>query len=217
VAVSLLVQVYPLKTIVPMMVIFDICATLFVGRKSSSDVNLKELKWLFPFGLVGMIIGVVLLIKAPSEPLLILLGCFTVVNGARMLWQRNVAAREPINPWWAAPFGFIGGVFTALFATGGPVYASYLGLRIQDAKILRATMVFTVFILTILRLGLMLVTGLILQWPVLGFALCLLPATFLGIWLGTRVHQKLSNAAMQVAYGSLLLFAGTALLVRQLV
>lgn len=200
-----------------MMVIFDICATLFVGRKSSSDVSLKELKWLFPFGLVGMIIGVTLLIKAPSDPLLILLGCFTAVNGARMLWQRNIEMREPINPWWAAPFGLIGGIFTALFATGGPVYASYLGLRIRDAKILRATMIFIVFILTFLRLGLMLVTGLILNWSVLGFALCLLPATFLGIWLGTRVHQKLSNTAMRAAYGSLLLFAGAALLVRQLV
>ena len=123
--------------------------------------------------------------------------------------------RDPINKWWAAPFGFFGGAFTALFATGGPIYVSYLGLRISDPKALRATMAFAILMLTFLRLTLMLVAGLILSWPVIGLAICLMPATFLGIWLGTHVHAKLSNAAMRVAYGSILIFAGTMLLIRQ--
>jgi len=198
------------------MVIIDICGSLYVGRKSSQDANLKELKWLFPFTLLGMILGIVLLIKAPSEPLLIILGCFAALNGARVLWQRNSEMREPINKWWAAPFGFFGGTFTALFATGGPIYVSYLGLRINDPRALRATMAFAILMLTLLRLTLMLVTGLILSWPVIGLAVCLMPATFLGIWLGTHVHAKLSNAAMRAAYGSILFFAGTMLLIRQL-
>jgi uncharacterized membrane protein YfcA len=216
ISVPLLVQMYPLKSVVPMMVIIDIYGSLYVGRKSSQDANLKELKWLFPFTLLGMILGIVLLIKAPSEPLLIILGCFAALNGARVLWQRNSEMREPINKWWAAPFGFFGGTFTALFATGGPIYVSYLGLRINDPRALRATMAFAILMLTLLRLTLMLVTGLILSWPVIGLAVCLMPATFLGIWLGTYVHAKLSNAAMRVAYGSILFFAGTMLLIRQL-
>ena len=113
-------------------------------------------------------------------------------------------------------WGF-GGVFTALFATGGAIYASYLGLRISDPKVVRATMAFAIFILTLLRLTLMLITSLILSWPVIGLAVCLMPATFLGIWAGTHTHKKLSNMAMRVAYGSILLFAGTTLLVRQLI
>ena len=190
------------------MVIVDICASLYVGRKSSQDANFKELKWLFPFSLIGMILCIYLLVKAPSEPLLITLGCFAAINGARVLWQRNTEMREPISKWWAAPFGFLGGTFTALFATGGPIYVSYLGLRINDPKALRATMAFAIFSLTFLRLALMLVTGLILSWPVIGLAIFLMPATFLGIWLGTHVHTKLSNAAMRVAYGSILFFLG---------
>lgn len=199
-----------------MMVIVDICASLYVGRKSSKDANFKELKWLFPFSLIGMILGIYLLVKAPSEPLLITLGCFAAINGVRVLCQRNMEMHEPISKCWAAPFGFFGGTFTALFATGGPIYVSYLGLRINDPKALRATMAFAIFSLTFLRLTLMLVTGLILSWPVIGLAICLMPATFLGIWLGTHVHTKLSNAAMRVAYGSILVFAGTMLLIRQL-
>lgn len=215
ISVPLLVQMYPLKMVVPMMVIIDICASLYVGRKSSK-ANLKELKWLFPFSLIGMVLGIYLLVKAPSEPLLITLGCFAAINGIRVLWQRNSEMHKPISKWWAAPFGFLGGTFTALFATGGPIYVSYLGLRINDPRALRATMAFAIFMLTFLRLTLMLVTGLILSWPVIGLAICLMPATFLGIWLGTHIHAKLSNAAMRVAYGSILVFAGTMLLIRQI-
>jgi uncharacterized membrane protein YfcA len=216
ISVPLLVLMYPLQSVVPMMVIIDIFASIYVGKKSSQDANLKELKWLFPFSLLGMILGIVLLVKAPAEPLLITLGFFAAINGARVLWFRNSEISEPIHKWWAAPFGFFGGVFTSLFATGGAIYASYLGLRISDPKVVRATMAFAILILTLMRLTFMLITGLILSWPVFGLAICLMPATFLGIWAGTHVHTKLNNVAMQVAYGSILLFSGTALLVRQL-
>lgn len=217
ISVPLLVQMYPLKSVVPMMVIIDLFASLYVGKKSYQDANLKELKWLFPFTLLGMVLGIFLLVTAPSEPLLITLGCFALINGARVLWQRNSEILDPINKWWAAPFGFFGGVFTALFSTGGAIYASYLGLRIGDPKVVRATMAFAVFILTFLRLTLMLFTGLILSWPVVALAICLMPATFLGIWAGTRIHTKLSNRAMRIAYGSILFFSGITLLVRQII
>jgi uncharacterized membrane protein YfcA len=216
VAVPLLAQIYPLKVVVPMMVIIDICASLYVGRKSSGDANTQELKWLFPFSLIGMVLGIFLLIRAPSEPLLLILGIFAAINGIRILVQRNVEFRDPINRWWALPFGFFGGVFTALFATGGPVYVSYLSLRINNPKVLRATMAFAIFILAFLRLTLMLVTGLILSWEVIGLAVCLMPVTFLGMWAGSHIHTKLSNASMRIAYGSILFFSGLMLLLRQI-
>ena len=216
VAVPLLAQIYPLKVVVPMMVIIDICASLYVGRKSSGDANTQELKWLFPFSLIGMVLGIFLLIRAPSEPLLLILGIFAAINGIRVLVQRNIEFRDPINRWWAVPFGFFGGVFTALFATGGPIYVSYLSLRINNPKVLRATMAFAIFILAFLRLTLMLVTGLILSWEVIGLAVCLMPVTFLGMWAGSHVHTKLSNASMRIAYGSILFFSGLILLLRQI-
>jgi uncharacterized membrane protein YfcA len=199
-----------------MMVMIDICGSLYLGNKSSSDADVKELKWLFPFTLIGIVVGGLVLLQAPSGPLLITLGIFAAFNGARVLWQRNRELQKAINKWWAAPFGFFGGIFTALFATGGAIYASYLALRIANPKTLRSTMAFAIFILTFLRLCLMIATGLLLSWPVLGLAICLLPATFLGIWIGTHVHSKLSSTSMRIVYGSILLFSGTMLLIRQI-
>lgn len=212
----LLVQIYPLKVVVAMMVIIDICASLYIGKKSSSDANFQELKWLFPFSVMGMVLGIYLLIQAPSEPLLLILGLFAAINGVRVLVQRNVESSNPISKWWAVPFGFFGGTFTALFATGGPLYVSYLGLRINNPKVLRATMAFAIFMLTFLRLILMIVTGLILNWEVLGLALGLIPVALMATWAGAHVHTRLSNASMRIAYGSILVFAGAMLLIRQI-
>lgn len=199
-----------------MMVIMDICASLYLGRKVSGDAEKRELLWLFPFTLIGMAFGITLLIQSPSEPLLLTLGLFAAFNGLRILFQRNNKAHVAIHRWWALPFGVAGGVFTALFATGGPIYVSYLGMRIDNPKVLRATMAFAIFMLTILRLIFMLIVGLILSWDVLILAAVLMLPLFVGIAAGTRFHTKLSQTAMKRSVGLILLFSGSMLLLRHI-
>jgi hypothetical protein len=215
VAVPLLVQIYPLTTVVPMMVLMDICASLYLGRKSSSEVDKKELLWLFPFSLVGMVIGITLLINAPSEPLLIVLGIFAGANGLRVLMKKKVELRTPISKWWAMPFGFFGGIFTALFATGGAIYASYLEMRMRDPRMLRATMTFAILILTGMRFVFMLVSELLLHLDIVALAICMLIPMFFGLWVGTKVHSKLSSSNILSIYGSILLFSGSMLLLKE--
>jgi uncharacterized membrane protein YfcA len=216
VAVPLLVQLYPLTTVVPMMVIMDISASLYLGRKVSGDAEKRELLWLLPFTLIGMAFGVTLLIQSPSEPLLLTLGLFAAFNGLRILLQRNTKPHVAIHRWFALPFGIAGGIFTALFATGGPIYVSYLGMRIDNPKILRATIAFAIFMLTTLRLFFMLIVGLILSWDVLILAAALMPPLFVGIAAGTRFHTKLSQTAMKRSVGLILLFSGSMLLLRHI-
>lgn len=199
-----------------MMVIMDICASLYLGRKVSGDAQKQELLWLFPFTLIGMALGITLLIQSPSEPLLLTLGLFAAFNGVRIFFQRNSKAHVAIHRWWALPFGVAGGVFTALFATGGPIYVSYLGMRIDNPKVLRATMAFAIFMLTILRLIFMLIVGLILSWDVIILAVVLMLPLFIGIAAGTRFHTKLSQAAMKRSVGLILLFSGSMLLLRHI-
>jgi uncharacterized membrane protein YfcA len=216
VAVPLLVQLYPLTTVVPMMVLMDICASIYMGRKSSNEADKKELLWLFPFSLVGMVIGITLLLNAPSEPLLIVLGIFAGANGLRVLTKKKVELRTPISKWWAMPFGFFGGIFTALFATGGAIYASYLEMRMKDPRMLRATMAFAILILTGMRFVFMLVSELLLHLDIVVLAICMLLPMFIGLWIGTKVHSKLSSSSILRIYGGILLFSGSMLLLREL-
>jgi hypothetical protein len=62
----------------------------------------------------------------------------------------------------------------------------------------------------------MIVTGLILNWEVFGLALGLIPVALIATWAGAHVHTRLSNASMRIAYGSILVFAGAMLLIRQI-
>ena len=211
----LLVQLFPLTTVVPMMVLMDICASLYLGRKSSNEADKKELLWLFPFTVVGMVIGITLLINAPSEPLLIILGIFAGANGIRVLTKKKVELRTPISKWWAMPFGFFGGIFTALFATGGAIYASYLEMRMRDPRMLRATMAFAILILTAMRFVFMLVAELLLHLDVMVLAIYMLLPMIFGLWAGSKVHSKLSSSKILSIYGSILLFSGSMLLLKE--
>ena len=198
-----------------MMVLMDICASFYLGRKSSNEADKKELLWLFPFTVVGMVIGITLLINAPSEPLLIILGIFAGANGIRVLTKKKVELRTPISKWWAMPFGFFGGIFTALFATGGAIYASYLEMRMRDPRMLRATMAFAILILTVMRFVFMLVSELLLHLDVMVLAICMLLPMIFGLWAGSKVHSKLSSSKILSIYGSILLFSGSMLLLKE--
>ena len=198
-----------------MMVLMDICASFYLGRKSSKEADKKELLWLFPFTLVGMVIGITLLINVPSEPLLIILGIFTGVNGLRVLTKKKVELRTPISKWWAIPSGFFGGIFTALFATGGAIYASYLEMRMRDPRMLRATMAFAILILTGMRFVFMLVSELLLHLDIAVLAICMLLPMFFGLWAGSKVHSKLSSSNILSIYGGILLFSGSMLLLKE--
>ena len=198
-----------------MMVLMDICASFYLGRKSSNEADKKELLWLFPFTVVGMVIGITLLINAPSEPLLIILGIFAGANGIRVLTKKKVELRTPISKWWAMPFGFFGGIFTALFATGGAIYASYLEMRMRDPRMLRATMAFAILILTVMRFVFMLVSELLLHLDVMVLAICMLLPMMFGLWAGSKVHSKLSSSKILSIYGSILLFSGSMLLLKE--
>ena len=162
-----------------------------------------------------MVIGITLLINAPSEPLLIVLGIFAGANGLRVLTKKKVELRTPISKWWAMPFGFFGGILTALFATGGAIYASYLEMRMRDPRMLRATMAFAILILTVMRFIFMLVSELLLHLDVMVLAVCMLLPMIFGLWAGSKVHSKLSSSNILRIYGSILLFSGSMLLLKE--
>jgi uncharacterized membrane protein YfcA len=88
-------------------------------------------------------------------------------------------------------------------------------MRIADPKVVRATMAFAIFMLTILRLIFMLAVGLILSLDVFILAAVLAVPLFIGIVAGTKFHTKLSQRAMKRSVGLILIFSGTMLLLRQ--
>lgn len=210
IAVPLLAHFFPIQVAVPLMAVLDFSASLLLGGKTRRHVSGTEMKWLIPFAVLGIVIGVTLLIRLPAQPLLVGLGLFVLVYGAYSIAEpsfRGVVSRS-----WAVPAGLVGGTFTALFGTGGVVYAIYLSRRLPDKFELRATMSAVIIISSTLRIAFFLLGGLLLQLKVLGPALALMPVMVIAIKSGTRVHVGMSQRHMRQALGCLLVVSGASLL-----
>jgi len=171
-----------------------------------------EFRRLLPAMLIGNALGATLLLNLPPAPALIALGVFVSVYGTYVLAGPHALAQAPA--WLAWPIGIVGGNFSMLFGTGGPVYMVYLSARITDKASLRATSAMIVTVSVWIRLALFVGTGLLLNTPLLLWVLVLLPLMVVGLRLGNRLHHALSGRGILRLIAALLLINGVALLVR---
>lgn len=213
-AVPLLAHLLPLRMVVPMMLLFDLVAGLIVGLKNRSAVDLREVSRLAPFLLAGMGLGVTVLVQAPERVLILVLGIFVLSYSAWTLLVRKQP--EPIATGWSLPFGVVGGIFTALFGTGGPIYTIYLARRIHDARALRASISILMVFTGTARLALFATAGLYREDEVLQLAVWLLPCALLGLFVGSTLNRRLPGHRVVKITWVILIVGGVSLVKRGL-
>lgn len=213
-AVPLLAHLLPLKLAVPMMLIFDLCAALLLGLRNLGHIDRRELLRLIPYMLAGMALGVTVLVKAPERMLLLVLGVFVLSYSAWSLLFRP--SLKPIGTGWSAPIGTAGGIFTALFGTGGPIYTVYLARRLKDKQVLRATITSLIFVSALARLVLFTGAGLYGQENLLWLVVLLLPCSLAGLFIGSRLHRRLPAHHVVQAVWAVLIIGGAGLVWRSI-
>jgi uncharacterized membrane protein YfcA len=207
-----LAHFFPLTFTVPLVTTTDAFAATSTAFRLRTLVAWRDVMRLLPAMLFGMTIGATLLLKLPRDPALLALGVFAGTYGTYLLAGPRRLARAP--SWLVWPVGLIGGVFSALFGTGGPIYIVYLAARIEDKSALRATSAIVVAVSVWIRLALFMAAGLLLNASLLTMIVLLLPVMVLGLWLGNRIHHALSGTGVLKLIAGLLLANGTALIVR---
>jgi uncharacterized membrane protein YfcA len=213
-AMPMLVLVIPLRMAVPLMLVFDLASGLLLGLKNRRHIAAPEMLRLLPFMLGGMAAGVLALVKAPERTLLVILGVFILCYAAWSLMVRGTP--RPLAGAWAAPFGLIGGAFTALFGAGGPFYTIYLTRRLPDKQVLRATIGGVLLFSAVARLLLFSGAGLYGQAALPLLAAMLLPCALGGLYLGNRLHQRLPAERIRQAIWVVLIAGGASLVFRNL-
>ena len=209
-AMPLLVLFMPLRMAVPLMLIFDFVSNVLLGLKNRRFIEKREALRLIPFMVAGMAVGVLALVRAPERILLVVLGLFILCYSAWSLFARRKP--PPFAPAWAGPFGVVGGMFTALFGTGGPFYTIFLTRRLDDKLTLRATISGVLFFSAVARLILFTGAGLYRDGTLPLLAGVLLPCALGGLYLGNRLHQWLpAERVKQIVW--VVLIAGSASLV----
>lgn len=215
VAVPLLVQVMPLHFAVPLIMLLDLVSTTLVGTKNRALVSRREVARLSPFMLVGVFLGATALANLDPKFALIGLGVFVIAMALRGLLSPP-AAHRPIGPGWVIPAGVGGGVFSALFGTGGPIYTMYLSRRLPDVDAFRATISAVIFLSALARLAAFAASGLLQQENLLWTAVCVLPFGLAGLGLGAWLRQRVSAAAVKRLLLVFLSVGGCGVIVRGL-
>jgi uncharacterized protein len=214
--VPVLAQFLPLKFVVPLLVLLDFAAAITMrANKATQARDMGEIRWMLPFMLTGMGLGAYLLKAAPERWLMLALGVF-VAGYALISLVRNNGAAGGIARWWGAPLAMLGGIGSALFGTGGPVYAIYVSRRIHAPGPMRATMSTIIAISVVVRIVVFTLAGLLLNKEIGLAALALVGFMAGGLMLGMRLHSRMKPEQIRRVVHVLLVASGTSLALRAL-
>ncbi|WP_040261689.1 sulfite exporter TauE/SafE family protein [Pseudomonas massiliensis] len=202
----------PVSKIVPLLALLDFCAAAVNVGRDGRKANWQELRRLLPLMVAGSLIGAAILLNTRPDVLLLGLGVFVV--GYALYSLSGVRPQHQFSPAAALPFGAVGGVFSALFGSGGFVYIIYLTGRIADKTSIRLTQTTLIGFSTFTRVVLFALAGVYLDTSLLWLALLLAPGMLAGTAIGRRITLKMSREQFIRVINLVVLASGIMLLVR---
>lgn len=212
IATPVLAMYLPLNMIVPILALIDLTAALLNLFKDGKNADYQEIKWIIPLMVVGSLIGAAILLKTRPDILVLLLGLFVIGYVVNAFFSKK--AKTPLSKVLVVPFSLVGGIFSALFGSGGFIYAMYLSSRIEDKQRFRITQMTLIGFSTLTRVVIFLVMGVYLNLDILLIALAFSPAMLMGTWMGRHITLKISREAFLKMINIVILVSGIALLYR---
>jgi uncharacterized protein len=216
VAMPLLALVVPMKILVPAWTLMGIASSLTVLGRDRAHIVVKDLGRILPACILGIGLGLYVFATLDTETLARGLGVTIIFYGAYSLWSGGKAdPAQPRSPRIVGPLsGILGGITGATFGTMASLFfAVYLDtLRVTKVQF-RATMSALLLTLgTVRGLGYYAVGEFSLEALIL-FAAGL-PLMLLGMFLGDRIHARISEAVFRRLVSAILIVSGVALLIR---
>ena len=187
--------------LMPVLLLMDLLG-LAAFRKT---FDVKLLKLLVPFGLVGTVIGALLFKVLDAKLVAGLVGALILLFLAqRVLFPPRENSPAPPR-WMGALLGMVSGFTSFVAHAGGPPVAVYvIPLRLTPLKF-ASTMAFFFFVINLSKwipyawLGLIDVRN-------MATSLMLLPLAPLGVWVGVRLAETISPVLFyRLLYGGMLL------------
>ena len=205
----------PVAVIVPLLALLDLAAASFNVLRDGRLAEMAELRRVVPAMALGSLVGAAILLRGRPEVLLLALGVFAV--GYALYTLSDLRSRARFSARAALPFGLVGGVFSALFGSGGFIYLIYLTGRIERSDRIRVTQSTLIGLSTLTRAVLFLLAGVYADRAILVLAALLLPAMLIGTALGRRVTLGLPRERFLRIVSMVVLCSGVALIGRYLV
>jgi uncharacterized membrane protein YfcA len=210
IALPFLLFVMPLPDAIGYLSIFYMISTPFHVYKEWKYIDKSLLKKLAVSSFFGLSIGIVVL--AYGQPIFLkkALGIFII-----LFVLHSLKAKKEIQLFSKMKFffGFLGGFFSGVFSTGGPLYLVIVKNETADVKTLRATMFGVLGLITLMRIPILAFEG-ILTVNQLYNSLYVLPFFILALVLGKKVYLKLNDILLKRIMLGLLFLSGIVLLIK---
>ncbi|WP_461534197.1 sulfite exporter TauE/SafE family protein [Sinomicrobium sp.] len=188
--------------------IFYLISSGYLIYKEWKNIDKKIILQMAAASVIGVILGIAVL--AFSKPTILKkgLGVFIILY---VLY--NVFGKKKIQLEKRGIFGFgiMGGFFSGVFSTGGPLYVMCIENTIKDVKAFRATMIGVLGLVTVARVP-VLAAGGILSLHHFKIALFVLPFFFLAQVLGRRTFDKINEGLFKKVLMVLLCMSGVAMI-----
>ena len=174
--------------LMPVLLLMDVLG-MAAFRK---DFDLKLLKFLIPWGLLGIVVGALLFKVLNADTVAGIVGVFTLLFLAQRLLFPPKADSPPPPRWLGAILTITSG-FTSFIAHAGgpPVNAYMIPLRLSPIRF-TATMAFFFFVINLAKWAPYAWLGL-LDWRNFATSMVLLPIAPIGVWVGVRLARRISQ------------------------
>ena len=208
IALPILVFAMGLKQSIALMAIYLFAFSIILIWKNWKQIDRKVFSELLVPGALGLAIGTYFLAYGNAVILKKALGIFVIIIVFYSFFSKNKI--RAFNR-FGHVFGFAGGLFSGLFNTGGPVYATYIGNKLDNPKIVRATIIGLLTVSNFLRIP-FLVYGGVITYDLLLKAIFMTPFFLFSIYLGHKFFNKLNDAMFKNIFMFFLFLSGLSLL-----
>ena len=124
ISITLLALLWDVQDVVAITAAFSIVMCFYLAWRLRSHISLREI-WPMMLGAsVGIPLGVTALTSLDPRFIKGSLGAFLVVYSTWSLWSRKPSDKK-ISRLWSLPAGFLGGILSGAFNTGGPPVVLY--------------------------------------------------------------------------------------------
>lgn len=208
VALPILLFAVKLPDAIAFVSIFYLFSSSYMIYKEWRNIDKDTIVRLTLASLIGVVLGIVVLTYSKPVVLQTGLGVFILLYvGYVLLGKKELTLGKKTN--WT--FGVMGGFFSGVFSTGGPLYVISVKNTVKEAKTFRATMIGVLALITLIRIPALSISG-ALNLQHLQMSLIVLPVFFLAQFLGIKFFPKINEAQFKKILLFILSLSGLALI-----
>ncbi len=211
IAVTLGSLLYPIKSILPILVVLDFLLNSYILSRYWKDIDWAILlKKILPFMLVGFVIGQIIFntVGAESKQLL---GAVVASLAIFELYNFYKKSMKPLSTMAANLFFLAAGIIHGIYASSGPLVVYVVGKSGLNRGKFRSTLDALWVLMDIFLIISYLTTGLISKKIVL-ITVYILPIIIIGLILGEWLHHRINERTFKGVVYYLLLLTGLAII-----